>query len=98
MVSGPENLRFVWLVRRAQDQSGKWTGILDFRTSAPGSVWGKETIRFNFCKRITVSTYRKDSNSNRKTSERLITLYKWWLGQNKKYKWKNVARPERHNF
>lgn len=21
-----------------------------------------------------------------------------WLGQSKKYKWKNVACPERHNF
>ena len=85
-------------MRRAQDESGKWTGIPDFRTSAPGSVWGKETIGSNFSKRITVSTYRKNPRSNRKTSERLTTLYKWWLGQNKKYKWKNVACPERRNF
>lgn len=40
MVSGPENLRSVWLVKRTHDESDKWTGILDFRTSAPGSVWG----------------------------------------------------------
>lgn len=40
MVSGPKNLkrRPTWIVRRAQDDSGKGTGILEFRPSATGTV------------------------------------------------------------
>lgn len=64
MVSGPENLkrRPTWIVRRAQDDSGKGTGILEFRPSAIGITGGRKTTRLNLSsKTITVSTYRKQT-------------------------------------
>lgn len=102
MVSGPENLKEGLHGLWEEHKMTQWTGILDFRPSAPVSMGGRETTGSNLsCKMITVSTYRKQTWI---VTGRQVGHYHSFctndggLGRERKIKWKNVARPERHAF